>query len=442
MAVQIDKLHKLTLREAAQRIRARALTAADLTRACLTRCSRLEPRIQAWEHLAAGRAIEQAEERDAALESGGAVGPLHGVPLAIKDIIDVAGMPTTMGSPVYAGRVANASAFVVRALEAAGAVILGKTVTTEFAYYTPNKTRNPWNPEHTPGGSSMGSAAAVAAGMACGALGTQTNGSVIRPAAFCGVVGFKPSLGAIPVERVLVFAPTFDTVGVFTRRVADAALLISVLAAPGRVFPDSPAALPEPPRLVAVRSPVWDAADDTQRRAFAQGISALRRAGASVEERELPAPFGQGHDAHRCIMAYEGAVNMGPMQREHRDRLSGRLNALLDEGAAVPEARYREALETRERLRGAYSQFLDGYAAAITPPAPGEAPATLAETGSPAFCTLWTLLGVPAITIPSGLGPRGMPLGLQIVGISGRDGDLLAAASWCEQAFPHQGLPD
>jgi Asp-tRNA(Asn)/Glu-tRNA(Gln) amidotransferase A subunit family amidase len=141
-------------------------------------------------------------------------------------------------------------------------------------------------------------------------------------------------------------------------------------------------------------------------------------------------------------MAYEGAVNMGPMQREHRDRLSGRLNALLDEGAAIPEARYREALETRERLREAYSRFLDGYAAAITPPAPGEAPATLAETGSPAFCTLWTLLGVPAITIPTGLGPHGMPLGLQVVGISGRDGDLLAAASWCEQAFPHQGLPD
>jgi Asp-tRNA(Asn)/Glu-tRNA(Gln) amidotransferase A subunit family amidase len=439
---QIDKPHNLSLRDAAQRIRDGALTSAELTRACLTRCSRLEARIEAWEHLAAGRAMDQAEERDAALKAGGAVGPLHGVPLGIKDIIDVAGMPTTMGSPVYAGHAAGASAAVVHALEAAGAVILGKTVTTEFAYYTPNKTRNPWNPRHTPGGSSMGSAAAVAAGMACGALGTQTNGSVIRPAAFCGVVGFKPSLGASPVDRILVFAPTFDTVGVFTRSVPDAALLGSVIAVPRRAIPDAPAALPEAPRLVAVRSPVWTAADDAQRRAFAAGVAALRRAGARVEEEELPAQFEQGHDAHRSIMAYEGAVNIGPTQREHRDRLSARLNALLDEGAAIPKTRYEEALATRARLREAWERFLEGFAAAITPPAPGEAPATLAETGNPAFCTLWTLLGVPAVTVPVGLGPRGMPLGLQVVGASGRDAETLSAAAWCEDVFPRLRLPD
>jgi Asp-tRNA(Asn)/Glu-tRNA(Gln) amidotransferase A subunit family amidase len=360
---------------------------------------------------------------------------------AIKDIIDVAGMPTTMGSPVYAGRVADASATVVQALEAAGAVILGKTVTTEFAYYTPNKTKNPWNTAHTPGGSSMGSAAAVAAGMACGALGTQTNGSVIRPAAFCGVVGFKPGLGSIPVERVLVFAPTFDTVGVFARCVADAACLVSVVAAPGRAFPDSPAVLRRPPRLAAVRTPVWDAADEAQRRAFAEGLAALRRRGAIVEETELPALFEHGHDAHRSIMAYEGALNLASVQRDHRNLLSERLNALLDDGAAIPQTRYQEALEMRARLQEAYSGFLDGFDAAITPPAAGEAPATLAETGSPAFCTLWTLLGVPAISIPVGPGPCGMPLGLQVVGAAGSDGDLLAVAQWCELGFPHQDLP-
>jgi Asp-tRNA(Asn)/Glu-tRNA(Gln) amidotransferase A subunit family amidase len=440
---QTDRLHDLSLRDAAQRIRNGELTSAELTRACLTRCSRLDARIQAWEHLAAGRAMDQAEERDAALKAGGAAGPLYGVPLGIKDIIDVAGMPTTMGSPVYAGHTAGASAAVVHALEAAGAVILGKTVTTEFAYYTPNKTRNPWNPEHTPGGSSMGSAAAVAAGMACGALGTQTNGSVIRPAAFCGVVGFKPSLGASPLDRILVFAPTFDTVGVFTRWVADAALLTSVIAVPGRSLPETaPGALPGAPPLVAVRSPVWKAADDAQCRAFAQGVAALRRAGASVEEEELPAQFEQGHDAHRAIMAYEGAVNIGPTQREHRDRLSARLNALLDEGAAIPKARYEEALATRARLREAWERFLEGFAAAITPPALGEAPATLAETGNPTFCTLWTLLGVPAVTVPVGVGPRGMPLGMQVVGASGRDAELLSAAAWCEDVFPRLRLPD
>ncbi len=440
MAVQSDKLYALSLREAAQRIRDGNLTAAELTRAYLARCSRLEPRVLAWEHLDAERAMEQAEERDAALKAGRSPGPLHGVPLGIKDIIDVAGMPTTMGSPVCAGNVANKSAPLVQTLEAAGAVILGKTVTTEFAYYTPNKTRNPWNPAHTPGGSSMGSAAAVAAGMACGALGTQTNGSVIRPAAFCGVTGFKPSLGAISVEGMLAFAPTFDTVGVFTRGVDDAAWLAAALFAPGRALTPVPTALSGPPRIAAVRSPVWDATEPAQRQAFEGNVTALRRLGASVSEVELPGLFAQGHEAHRCIMACEGATNLGPMQRGHRDRISARLNALLDEGAAMATGRYREALDIRRRLREEFPAFMRGFDAMITPPAPGEAPATLAETGSPAFCTLWTLLGVPSITIPVGSGPRGLPVGLQIVGGFGGDDELLAVASWCERAFPRFGV--
>jgi Asp-tRNA(Asn)/Glu-tRNA(Gln) amidotransferase A subunit family amidase len=431
----------LSLREAAQRIRAGELTAAELTRACLTRCSRLEPRVEAWEHLAAGPAMERAEELDAARSAGKALGPLHGIPLGIKDIIDVAGMPTTMGSPIHAGSIARETAPMVRTLEAAGAVILGKTVTTEFAYYTPNKTKNPWNPAHTPGGSSMGSAAAVAAGMACGALGTQTNGSVIRPAAYCGVVGLKPSLDSVPLEGVLAFATTFDTVGVFTRSVADAAWLAAALTAPGRRFAAEPAALPRPPRLAVVHSPVWDAAEAPQKDILAANVEALRCAGATVGVAELPSDFGLAHGAHRCIMAHEGARNLGPLQRRHRSQISARLNALLDEGAAIGEARYREAVETRERLRREFEDFMRDFDAVITPPAPGEAPATLAETGSPAFCTLWTLLGVPAITIPAGLGPRGMPLGLQIVAARDRDDGLLTVAAWCERVFPHPGLP-
>ena len=440
--VELDKLHTLSLREAAQHIREGRLTSVEVTRACLARCARLEPRVQAWEYLAPERAMEQAEVRDAALQAGDAPGPLHGVPLGIKDIIDVAGMPTTMGSEVYAGAIADTSASIVLSLEAAGAVILGKTVTTEFAYYTPNKTRNPWNPEHTPGGSSMGSAAAVAAGMACAALGSQTNGSVIRPAAFCGVVGFKPTLGVIPLDGVLAFAGTLDTIGVFARSVPDAARVASVIAAPEGLVPGSIPALSGPPRLAAVRSPVWDSADDIGRRAFAEAIAALRRAGASVDEVELPRPFEQGHDAHRAIMAYEGALNMGDMQRRYRDRLSARLNLLLDEGAAIPRARYESALTTRSRLQEAYAAFLEGYAALITPPAPGEAPATLDETGNPVFCTLWTLLGVPAITVPAGRGARGLPLGLQIVGAPRHDAALLSLAMWCEQALPRPGMPD
>ena len=438
----VKKPHGLSIREAVQRTRDGTLTAAELTRACLTRCSRLEPRIEAWEHLDAGRAMERAEELDAARKSGASVGPLHGIALGIKDIIDVAGMPTTMGSPIHAARVAAVSAPVVHALEAAGAVVLGKTVTTEFAYYTPNKTRNPWNAAHTPGGSSMGSAAAVAAGMAYGALGTQTNGSVIRPAAFCGVVGFKPSHDTASVSGVLAFASTFDTVGVFARNVADAAWLAAVVAAPGRSLAPEPAALSGSPRLAAVRSPAWAAAEDAQREIFAANIAALRRAGAIVAETELPASFDRAHDAHRRIMAYEGAQNLGPLQRGHRAQISTRLNALLDEGAAMPEAHYREALDARGRLHQEYTRFTSDFDAVISPPAPGEAPPTLAETGSPVFCTIWTLLGVPAISIPVGVGPRGMPLGLQLVGGSRRDDELLAVASWCEQVFPFAGLPD
>ena len=434
-------LHRLGLREAAQRIRDGALTAAELTRACLTRCSRLDPRIEAWEHLAAERAMERAEALDQARTAGQALPPLHGIPLGIKDIIDVAGMPTTMGSPIHAGQVARESAPLVRSLEAAGAVILGKTVTTEFAYFTPNKTKNPWNPAHTPGGSSMGSAAAVAAGMACGAIGTQTNGSVIRPAAFCGVVGWKPTLGSIPVEGMLAFAQTFDTVGVFTRGVADAAWLAAVLRLPDRRQSPEIAQLPRPPRLAAVRSPVWSQAEDAQKEMFLGKVDALHSAGATVSMMDLPATFDGAHAAHLSIMAFEAFRNLGPLQREQRGRISARLNSLLDDGAAIPETAYRDALAARALLQQDYVRFLAEFDAVITPPTAGEAPASLTQTGSPAFCSIWTLLGVPAITIPVALGAGGMPLGLQIVGAAGQDDRLLSVAAWCERVVPFAGMP-
>jgi Asp-tRNA(Asn)/Glu-tRNA(Gln) amidotransferase A subunit family amidase len=433
--------HYLSIREAARRIREGSLTATELVRACLTRCSRLEARILAWEHLDAGRAVERAEELDAARKAGKSAGVLHGIPLGIKDIVDVAGMPTTMGSPVHAGRMARDTATAVQQLEWAGAVILGKTVTSEFAYYTPRKTCNPWNPAHTPGGSSMGSAAAVAAGMVCGALGSQTNGSVVRPAAFCGVVGFKPSHGVISTGGVMPFAPTLDTIGVFARSVSDAALLAAGCAPAGRL-PAECAPPSRPPRLAAVRSPVWDAASDAQKTMFADNVAALRRAGASVSEAELPEAFGDAHAVQRTIMAYEAAQHLGPVQRGHRPQLSARLNAFLDEGAAVGETRYRGALGTRDRLRQGYERFLSAYDGLVTPPATGEAPADLTQTGDPTFCTIWTLLGAPAVAVPVGLGPQGLPLGLQIVGAFRRDDAALAAAAWCERVFPFAGLRD
>ena len=250
----MQPLYQLGLREAAQRMHEGSLSSAELMRACLARAAQVEPAIQAWQYLDAERAMELAEAADAARRSGKARGPLHGVPVAVKDIIDVAGMPTTMGSPIYANNVAGESARVVARLEHAGGLIPGKAVTSEFAYYTPGKTRNPWNTAHTPGGSSMGSAAAVAAHMIPVALGTQTNGSVIRPAAFCGVIGFKPSYGAIPTHGMLTFSATLDTVGVLARTVADAAQLAAAIAEPDRRLRADVGVLATPPRLIDRKS--------------------------------------------------------------------------------------------------------------------------------------------------------------------------------------------
>ena len=395
-----------------------------------------EPGVQAWERLDIERALNRARALDAREECG----VLQGAPVAIKDIIDVAGLPTRYGSRIYAAAPdSGRSAACVQALERAGAIVLGKSVTTEFAYYTPGKTRNPWNAAHTPGGSSMGSAAAVACGMAAGALGTQTNGSVVRPAAFCGVVGFKPSFGTVSNDGTLDPWPSLDHTGVFARSVADAALLASVIDMSGAlpaVVPPAPSA----PRLALVRSPVWSLAEPAQQAMLHANAESLERAGARIEELDLPAEFGDAHKVHRTIMAFEGARHFASLQRLHRDDMSARFNELLDEGAALGERANVEALRLREDLQRAFSGAIGAFDAILTPPAAGEAPGTLGETGSPAFCTIWTLLGVPALTIPVGLGPRGLPLGLQLVGRIREDERMLRAAAWCESQLAFPGL--
>jgi Asp-tRNA(Asn)/Glu-tRNA(Gln) amidotransferase A subunit family amidase len=421
-------LCKLTLCDLATGVREKRFSAADVVKAHTARIDALEPRVKAWVTLDLDRALERA----ASLDAAGPTGPLAGVPIAVKDIIDVAGLPTRCGSPIYdAAPAAQRSAACVSALEAAGAIVLGKSVTTEFAYYTPRKTRNPWNLAHTPGGSSMGSAAAVACGMAAAALGTQTNGSVIRPAAFCGVVGFKPSFGAVSNDGILDPWPTLDHTGVFARDVADAATLASIIVEPG-LLGGGPVEPERPPRLALVRSPVWVQASEAQRELLAHNADALERAGAQVEALELPAPFERAHALMRTIMAYEAARHFAALQRQHREALSAQFNALLDEGAAVAENAYHDAVASAAALKAEFAAAYAQFDAVITPPTPGEAPATLSQTGSPAFCTIWTLLGAPAITIPVGLGPAGMPLGLQIVGRHRDDERVLGVAAWCE----------
>jgi Asp-tRNA(Asn)/Glu-tRNA(Gln) amidotransferase A subunit family amidase len=421
------------LRDAAHAIRQGELSSEELTRALLERIERHEDTVQAFQWMDPQRALDLARRADRQLKSGEKPGTLHGVPLGIKDIIATRDIPTTMGSPIYAGHVPARSAELVLRAEAAGAFVLGKTVTTEFAYFTPGKTRNPWNPAHTPGGSSSGSAAAVAMGFLPGAVGTQTNGSMIRPAAFCGVVGYKPTSGFIALSGVHPFSPSLDQPGVFTRSVVDAACLAAALAEPETGIGCDVPVMVQPPRLAAVRSPVWHLADPYAQEHFLEMVARLRSAGAPVEERELPPSFKDAHAVHRTVMTGEGARVFAELQGRDRGRLSPRLNALIDEGRGISDADLARGLERKDQFAEELDAFLNGFDGIITPSALGEAPADLTQTGDPAFCTIWSLCGVPAVTIPAGRGPTGLPLGLQIIGPRRADGQVLAAALWCEE---------
>lgn len=447
-----EALHHLGVKQALQGLHAGRFTSEELVRDCLVHIARLDPKIEAWAWLKSELALENARAADHRRRAG-KPGALQGVPVGIKDIIDVHGVPTRMGSPVFEDYMPPMSARVVRRLEEAGAVMLGKTVTAELAYFAPGKTRNPWNPAHTPGGSSSGSAAAVAARFVPAALGTQTNGSVIRPAAYCGVVGYKPSAGLVSRSGILKFSQTLDQVGVFARGVADAAIVASALIGHSQDDPDSlsdfalvpqdldPKPLFQPPRLAAVRSPAWHLADGDQQENFTQSIAVLRKAGAAVEAAVLPEAFHQAHEVHRTIMQYEGAQAFAALQAQQRNQLSAELNRLIDAGRQIPEVAYHAVLERRTRLQGELSEFLNRYDGLLTPPARGAAPATLENTGDPAFCTIWTLCGSPALTVPSGLGAHGMPLGLQLVGGYLQDARLLQVGLWCEEAIGFRHSP-
>jgi len=439
-------LERLSLCDTVAQLRHGDLRCADYTAALLARSVSLEKTIHAFAWLDHGHALSAAREADALRAAGTKLGRLHGVPIGVKDIFTTDGIPTGMGSPAFAGFVPEESAAMVVQAEAEGAFIFAKTVTAELAFFTPGPTRNPWNPAHTPGGSSMGSAAAVAAGMLPLAFGTQTNGSVIRPAAFCGCVGFKPSEGTLATAGIQPFSPTLDQPGLFARSVEDVALAFAALregqeASRTEAWLLSP--LDRPPRLAAVRSPAWSQAEPAAQQSFVATLARLRAAGAEVTEVELPVMFGSAHGAHRTIMAFEAARTLGALQSQQRARLSAVLNRFLDEGYAIDVATHAEALAQRQTLRDAFGPFLAGIDAVVTPPTRGEAPATLEHTGDPVFCTIWTLLGVPALTLPVGFGPHGLPIGLQIVGTLQDDVRLLHVARWIEMALAFApGIPE
>ena len=434
-------LYPLGLIETLRAYREGRATVQDYITSCSERIAALEPRIQAWEWFEPSRAMAEAEER-----AGGILAdlPLYGIPVGVKDIINTRGIPTRMGSVIFGNHVPTTSAWVVRRLEALGGIVMGKTVTTEFAFRTAGKTRNPWNAGHTPGGSSSGSAAAVAAGFVPVAIGTQTLGSVIRPAAFCGVVGYKPTHGAISRTGIHPFAPTLDTVGVFARSVADAAWFgaclmgedlrdeATIVRAAPRMLHVPLEPLPGAPRLAVVKTPKWSLATEAQRAHFAECVAKLEAAGARVREVNLPHLFDGAWDNVMQIMAREAVKSFLSIESRHRIRLSPPLMELLDQGRAVTPEQYAKARARREEYRAWLDGQFNHHDAIVTIPAPGEAPEGLASTGDPAFCSLWTQAGLPAVTIPSGRGPRGLPLGFQVVGRYREDEHALRIAAWCE----------
>jgi Asp-tRNA(Asn)/Glu-tRNA(Gln) amidotransferase A subunit family amidase len=432
-------LWSLTLAEAAAEIRDGRITSAELVADCLKRIDEVEDKVQAWAFLDREHAMRQAAAADDHRKAGNATGPLHGVPVGIKDIFDTGDMPTELGSPLWTGRTPRRDALAVAMLRAAGAVILGKTVTTEYAYFHPGKTRNPHDPDRTPGGSSSGSAAAVAALMVPGAIGSQTNGSVIRPAAFCGVVGFKPTHGLIPRSGALLLSRALDHVGVFARTVGDAALLAETMAGFHDEDPDTrPTARPPlaavaasdpplPPRFAFVRTPAWPQGEPVLEPAFAELTEALGEAAGEVE---LGSSFDRVLDMHRIIMEVEMAHNLHRDYEQGGDKLSPVLRALIERGRAHPAIEYTRALAGAVRLNAMLDDVFNEYDAILTPAAPGEAPRGLDRTGNPAFCTLWTYLGTPAVTLPLLQGENGLPIGVQLIGRRGNDARLLRTARW------------
>ena len=406
----------------------------DLLEACLDRIDAREAEVRAWVIIDREGARRQADRLDADRRGDRPIGPLSGIPVGIKDIIDVLGLPTAFGVPEATGRTADDDAPIVADLRRRGAVILGKTVSTPYAWVDPPTTRNPWNPGRTPGGSSSGSAAATACGMCLGALGSQTGGSITRPASYCGVSGFKPTFGSRSLSGVLPLAPSLDHPGPIARTVGDLALLADV----------RPGGMASPPTIGRLRGFFEDHAEPAMRSAMDRAMATLAEAGATVVELPLPGDFGEFAGHHYSLMAAEAAAFHRLDRERNPDRFPPRIARLIDDGLALSAVDYLAARRYRDRLREDLLDRLPGVDAFATPAAPGAAPG-LETTGDPRFNSPWSLAGFPTVALPMALDPEGMPLGLQLVGRPGPSGEsgLLGVGLWCESAVRRSaGAPE
>ncbi len=430
---------KLSASEAVRKIRAGLLTSTDLVSACLRRIEETDGQLKAWAHLDRDKALAEAAEMDAVRKSGRPLGALHGVPVGLKDIIDTKDYPTERGSAVFTGRCPDRDAAVVERLRDAGAVILGKTKTTELAFVHPTDTTNPHDPGHIPGGSSSGSAAAVAAHQVPLALGTQTNGSVIRPASFCGTYGFKPTRGVISRRGVLATSNTLDQIGVFARTLEDSALLTDTLKGydqtDDKCYPrPRPAMLegflsepPVEPSLAFIDLPFADRLSADSRAGFTELVTAL---GARVERIPAPPAFADLVEVQRIIHEYEICQLLQDTFDNHWDRISATLKPVIERGRAITTSAYEDALSVAEAADGFFTAFFKDYDAILSPSAAGEAPKMGPSTGDPIFCTLWTLGGLPAVSMPLLVGENGLPIGVHLIGAVEQDDRLMRTARW------------
>lgn len=423
---------KKTIAGTAQALRGGQTTCVDVLEACLQRTEQQEPKVRAWVLLDRDGALQRARQLDADLSQGCDRGPLHGIPVGIKDIVDVAGLPTAAGSKRMPQQTAAQDAPLVTRMRDAGAVILGKTVTTQYAAFDPAETRNPWNLQRTPGGSSSGSAAAVAAGMCLAAIGTQTGGSITRPAAFCGIAACKPSFGIVSTEGVFPFAPSLDHAGPLARCVEDVALVQGVIASAPGDWVDLDAATNLPPRLGRLRGLFEERAEPCMQRAMHNALGQFSANGASVIDVPLPSWFDDLHRLHRIIMCAEAAACHRERFSRHADDYQPAIRSIIDEGLELRAVDYFRARQHQQRARREATGFFEQADVLVCPAAPGPAP-DVSTTGDPVFNSPWTYTGLPTVCFPVGLSQEDLPLGIQLVGKIRGEAELFRAARWCEQ---------
>lgn len=403
---------------------------------CLERINRWEGIVRAWEHVDADGARATALEMDRANAQGGVKGPLHGMPIGVKDIVAVRGMPTRAGSSLPTCLPVECDAPAIARLRDAGAIILGKTVTTEWACFDPPPTRNPWNLAHTPGGSSSGSAAAVAMGMCVVAVGSQTGGSVIRPGSYCGVYSCKPTHGAISLENVIPLSPELDHLGAFARSIGDLSAVITAMIHEPTIERRAPNPLTHVPLFGVIEEYFYDEADAEVVQITRQAVEKLTLAGAEVRKVALPSSFYNVHEAHRQMLAYRASRYHRAQFEKHSTQFGPHVTAVIRGGADVSDSDYAAALLLRDQFQKELGSVLADFDAILTPATPTSAPAMLSTTGDLKFNSPWSFSGFPVVSLPIGLDSSGMPLAIQLTGRFEGDVDLLSVAEWCEQALP------